>query len=59
MRKGLFILAAALLVAQPAAAVYQTGDIVDEFTLPDPTGQPHSLYPLLATATVVLFWATW
>ena len=48
-----------LLIATAAWPAYQVGDTVDDFTLPDPTGQPVNLSDFQGDVVLINFFATW
>ncbi len=48
-----------ILVPGIALATYQIGDAVDDFTLPDPQGQPVSLSDFAGQVVLINFFATW
>jgi len=54
-----FILSAALLILAGSAAGYETGDTVDDFTLPDLTGDDVSLHDHQGEIIVLNFFTTW
>jgi hypothetical protein len=55
---GLFLLLA-ILAAAPAPAVYETGDTVEDFTLPRPEGGMLSLSDFAGDVILLNFFATW
>lgn len=59
MKITIYIAVILLLMASPAAAQYQIGDVVQDFTLPDLQGNPASLYSHLGHIVVLNFFTTW
>ncbi len=56
MKKAITLFAF-LVFASSLFAVYQVGDVVDDFSWTDNTGAPHSIYELInAEKAVVFFW---
>jgi len=55
--KKIVVLFVFLLMSSSLLAVYQVGDVVDDFTWTDNTGATHSIYELIdAGKVVVFFW---
>ncbi|HEX37320.1 MAG TPA: hypothetical protein ENG70_00425 [Candidatus Cloacimonetes bacterium] len=55
--KKIVILAFLLLLSSSAFAVYQVGDVVDNFSWTDSNGETHSIYDLIdAQKAIVFFW---
>ena len=59
MRRLTLFLFLATLAAAPAAAVYQVGDSIDDFTLPNPDGGSVSLSDFTGDVILLNFFATW
>ena len=59
MRSSVFVLCGlllAVLAAAPAAAAYQVGDAVADFTLNDAYGTPVSLFDYQGKVVWLVFW---
>jgi cytochrome oxidase Cu insertion factor (SCO1/SenC/PrrC family) len=53
---GIAIIATLLMCVVPALAVYEVGDIVEDFTLNDAYGNPVSLSDFEGLTIVLAFW---
>lgn len=55
----LYVLVGLLATTAAAQAFYEPGDEVEDFTLPDPSGEPVSLSDFAGDVVLINFFATW